>query len=196
MANFQGIAAAGASIVRMLNSCFDQEQPIESRRTRAQLVRTTDFEDPSTRITTPGLTVFFYRVDFNKTMRAAWSAVGSQDGLAHLPLDLQFLITPWADNAEDELRILGKAMQCLESHPLLSGVFLDASAGWAPSESVQVLLGELSTEEVMRTFDSLPLDYRLSVPYVARIVRIDGNRAQPSPPVTMLVTGITASSQQ
>jgi len=181
--------------VRMLNACFDQEQPIESRRTRAQLVRTSDFEDPSTRITTPGITVFLYRVDFNKTMRAAWSAVGSQDGLPHLPLDLQFLITPWADNAEDELRILGKAMQCLESHPLLSGVLLDPSAGWTPGESVQVLLGELSTEEVMRTFDSLPLDYRLSVPYVARIVRIDGNRPQPSPPVTTLVTGITASSQ-
>ena len=195
MANFQGIAAAGASIVRLLNACFDEEQPIELRRTRAQLVRTSDFEDPATRITTPGLTIFFYRVDSNKTMRAAWSAIGSQDGLPHLPLDLQFLITPWAENAEDELRILGKAMQCLESHPLLSGVFLDASAGWTPGESVQLSLGEVSTEDVMRTFDSLPLDYRLSVPYVARIVRIDGNRQQPAPPVTTLVTGITASPQ-
>ena len=26
----------------------------------------------------------------------------------------------------------------------------------------------------MRTFDSLPHDYKLSVPYVARVVRLDG----------------------
>ena len=38
-----------------------------------------------------------------------------------------------------------------------------------PGESIQIMLGELSTEEVMRTFDSLPIDYRLSVPYLARI---------------------------
>jgi len=195
MANFQSIAAAGSSVVRVLNSCFEQEQPIESRRTRAQLVRTFDFEEPGSRIPSPALTVFFYRVDFNKTMRASWSAVGSQDGLPHLPVDLQFLITPWADNAEDELRILGRAMQCLETHPIFSGVLLDPIGGWTPGESIQIMLGELSTEEVMRTFDSLPIDYRLSVPYLARIVRLDGNRPQPAPAVTTLVTGTTATSE-
>jgi len=36
---------------------------------------------------------------------------------------------------------------------------------------------------LMRTFDSLPGDYHLSVPYVARVVRIDTREVNLSPPV-------------
>jgi hypothetical protein len=52
-----------------------------------------------------------------------------------------------------------------------------------------VIMEEISTEAVMRTFDSLPTDYRLSVPYIARIVRIDSRAAHPEVPVTTLITG-------
>ena len=41
-----------------------------------------------------------------------------------------------------------------------------------------------------RTFDSLPTDYRLSVPYTARVVRIDGLIARLDPPVVTAVSGI------
>ncbi|MCC6539700.1 MAG: DUF4255 domain-containing protein [Bryobacterales bacterium] len=191
MADFSALAATGNSIVRLLNASFQEQEPVEDKKTKALLVRTEDFTNPGASIPAPALSIFFYRVDFNRTMRASWSAVGSQDGLAHLPVDLHFLITPWAENADHQLRILGKSMQCLESTPVLSGALLDASAGWAPSEAVQLMLGEISTEEVMRTFDSLPTEYRLSVPYLARVVRIDGRRARPTAPVTTLVAGAT-----
>jgi hypothetical protein len=46
----------------------------------------------------------------------------------------------------------------------------------------------------MRTFDSLPHDYKLSIPYVARVVRLDGLRAVPPPDVRTAVTGVTASA--
>ena len=54
----------------------------------------------------------------------------------------------------------------------------------APTDAVQLLLEEISTEALMRTFDSLPSDYRLSVPYLARVVRIDTAEAELTPPVT------------
>ncbi len=81
-------------------------------------------------------------------------------------------------------------MQCLETTPILSGPLLHPSAEWAANEVVQVLLGEITTEEVMRTFDSLPHDYKLSVPYVARVVRIDSREPVPVPDVTTAVTGV------
>src|SRR5688572_21021822 len=142
--------------------------------------------------TIPALTIFTYRVDFNKTMRAAWSGVGSLDGRGHLPLDMHFLFTPWGDNAEDEHRILGKAMECVESTPILSGPLLypEPAAMWAANESLQLVMEEITTEEVMRTFDSLPTDYKLSVPYLARIVRIDTQRAHPPPLITEVVRGL------
>lgn len=191
MAGFAAIAAAGRSIERILNAAFTAVQPIAGKVTHAVLVRTADFESTNvaTSIGSPALSIYLYRADFNKTMRASWSAVGSQDGQGHLVLDLHFLLTAWADNAEFEHRIIGRAMQVLETTPILSGPLLEGSANWAPTESVQLVLEEISTEAVMRTFDSLPTDYRLSIPYIARMVRIDSLSPVVTPPVTSLVTG-------
>ena len=196
MAGFAGIAATGKSIERLLNAAFAEEEPVPGKKTRAVLVRTADFDEQNvgTNIGSPALSVFLYRVETSKVMRPAWSAVGSLDGVPHLALDLHFLLTPWADNAEFEQRILGKAMQCLESTPLLSGPLLHPSANWAVNESVQVIAEDLPPESMLRAFDSLPTDFRLSVPYVARVVRIDG-RENPTPPATTAVVGSTPTAQ-
>ena len=188
------IAAAGKSIERVLTSAFAAPPvPVPGKTTRAFLVRSEDFDKGSTStiIARPALSVFLYRVDFNKTMRAAWSGVTANDGRPHLPLDLHFLLTPWGDNAEAEGAILGRAMQCLDSSPILGGPLLHQAGEWAPNEAIHLLMDEISTEAVMRTFDSLDADYRISVPYIARVIRMDGQRAAPSPDVTTLVTGIT-----
>jgi hypothetical protein len=178
MASFHSIASAALSVQRLLNACFTEEPPVDGSTSRAVLVTTDDWKreavngaDP--RIPGTGVSIFPYRMDLNRVMRPAWSAVGSLDGRGHLPLDMHFLITPWAELPENELRVLGKAMQCLEAIPILSGPLLEASGGWATGDAVQVVLGEITTEEIMRTFDSLPHDYKLSVPYIARVVRID-----------------------
>lgn len=176
MANFQSIAAAGQSLERFLTRFFADHPPVPGRPTRAVLIRTEDLDvnNRGDKIGAPALSVFLYRVDFNKTTRAAWSSVASHNQRIHLPLDLHFLLTPWAANALDEQRILGCAMQCLEETPILSGPLLAQFGDWATHEAIQVLLEDLPTEDVMRTFDSLPIDYKISVPYVVRVVRIDG----------------------
>lgn len=187
MASFAAIAGATKSIERLLNRCFtsppDALRPVPGRITRAFVARTEDFVERNGMrpFNPPALSIFVYRIDFNKTMRAAWSGVGHFDGRGHLPLDVHFLVTPWAENAEDEHRILGAAMECLESNPILSGPTLhpDPVVDWAPGETIQIAADEISTEAVMRTFDSLPTDYKLSVPYVARVVRIDSRVAHP-----------------
>lgn len=197
MADFLSLAATARSVERYLNHCFAAGEPIEGRQTTAVLVQTADF-DPAVRaaqIVEPALSIFVYRVDFNRTMRAAWSAVGSLEGRARLPLDVYLLLTPWAENPDFELRILGRAMVCLEALPILSGPLLDPLAGWAPGEAVQVCLADLTTEDLMRTFDSLPIDYRLSMLYVARVVTIEEPVAHPDPAVATLVTGIVPSSE-
>jgi hypothetical protein len=195
MAGFASIAAAGQSIVRVLNLAFETDPPVEGRRTQAVLVRSADFQESqvSTAIGANALSVFLYRVDCNKVMRAAWSAVAAVNGRAHLALDLHYLLTPWSDNAQHEHRILGRAVQSLEESPILSGPLLDPGGDWALNEAIQLVMEELPTETLMRTFDSLPTDYRLSVPYIARVVRVDGRVAQPEVPVTTLVGGLVPS---
>lgn len=197
MAGFAGIAAAGKSIEMLVGACFEDLEPVGDpalpgfKKTRARLVNTVDFESgkASLNIGSPALSIFLYRVDFNKVMRAAWSGTSAEDGRSHLGLDLHYLITPWAENAEDEHRILGRAMQGLESTPILTGPMLHSSGEWNANESIQVVLEEVSTEAIMRIFDSLPTDYRLSVPYIVRIMRLDGRPAEPEGPVITAITG-------
>lgn len=197
MANSAAIAAAGKSIERLLNAAFESNPPVEDKNTRAVLVRTDDFKDANvgTVIGSPALSIFLFRIDFNKTMRAAWSAVGHHEGRAHLALDLHYLLTAWADNAEHEHLILGEALQTLESTPIFGGALLYPSSDWGANECLQLVMEEVSTEALMRTFDSLPTDYRLSVPYIARVLRVDGRQRQPDVPVTTLVDGLVPSAR-
>lgn len=194
MAGFRSVSATGRSIRRLIEMRFRDDEPIAGTPTSVAIVRTEDFDatNMALLVARPALTIFLYRVDFNKTMRAAWSAVGLNDGRSHLALDLHYLITAWANNAENEHLILGRAMQAIEDTPILSGPVLMQASDWAPSESLQLVLEDIDTESLMRIFDSLPVDYRLSVPYVARVTRIDGARpgaGQRDPDVVTAVTG-------
>jgi hypothetical protein len=196
VAGFKSISAAMASVEHLLNRCFDADADRFHKKPKATVARTNDFEKPGTQasvIVFPGLSIFVYRVDFNKAMRAAWSAVGSLDGRGHLPLDLHFLLTPWDDNGSYELEVLGKAMECLEATPILSGPLLHPAGEWAPNEAVQVVLEDLETEAVMRIWDSLTADFRLSVPYIGRVVRVDTAVAVSVPDVATVISGVVPS---
>jgi hypothetical protein len=193
MAGSNAVAATGKSIERVLTAGFaEPPNPVPGKTTKAILIRTEDLDKTALTgaIQPPALSIFLYRVDFNKATRAAWSGVSVHDGRTHLPLDLHFLLTAWADNAEFEHAILGRAIQCLDSVPILSGPLLLQAGGWATNEGIQLVMEEISTEAVMRLFDSLPTDYRLSVPYLARVVRVDGRRAAPAPDVLTAVAGV------
>ncbi len=190
MADFAGLAAAGRSIRNLLEARFEEQQPLASGNTSVRLARAEDFETANFAqfVARPAVTLFFYRVDYNKTMRAAWSAVGAYDGRSRLALDMHFLLTAWAANAEEELRILGRTMQALEDTPIISGPLLAGGAGWAPDECLQMVLGDMDSETLVRLFETLPIRYRLSVPYVARVLRVDGVVVPREPPVVTAIT--------
>jgi Pvc16 N-terminal domain len=193
MANFLSVSAVGKSLERLLNACFERDKSMFHKQPKAVLVRAEDLDvgdNQASIITPPALSIFVHRLEVNATMRAAWSGVSELDGQVHLPLDLHVLLTAWDDNAEWELQILGRAMLCLETTPILSGPLLHPSGGWAPNESVQVVTDDMSGEAIMRTFESLSASFRLSVPYIARVVRLAGPDPLASPGVTTAVAGL------
>jgi hypothetical protein len=191
VAAYTAIAAAGKSLERLLTNRFLVDTPVPGSTTTAQLVRTDDFDlKGQSVIKPPVLTLFLVRVEVNRVMRPGWSAVGAVTDTYHVPLDLHYLLTPWASNAEYEHRVLGSAMRALEETPILAGPLLDTThaPGWAPDEAVQVTPGDMSPDGIMGIWDTLQADYRLSVPYLARVVRIDG-LAPPTPPVLTATIG-------
>jgi hypothetical protein len=202
VASSTSIAAVARSVETLLNRCFtdlDAADPDAFRELPvARLVRTEDYSQvgsaPGAVIRFPTVAIFIYRVDVNRTMRPAWSAVAHADRSIHLPLDIHLLLTPFDSDAEAELRILGATMQCLEQHPILAGPRLHPLGAWDARESIQLINEDLVTEDVLRTFDTLPTDFRLSVSYVARIARIDAPDEPDHPDVLTAVRGLVPSS--
>jgi Pvc16 N-terminal domain len=196
------IAATALSVREQLNRYFVDLDALDPDAFRqlptARIVSSDDFGNVGTAagatIQFPTLSIFCYRVDINRVTRPAWSAVAAHDGSIHLPLDIHLLLTPWDSDPEAEMRILGATMQCLEAQPVLSGPRLHPLGRWAPGEAVQLLNEDLVTEDVLRTFDTLPSDFRLSVSYCARIARIDAPDEPDHPDVLTVVRGLTPTA--
>ncbi|MBK5221608.1 MAG: DUF4255 domain-containing protein [Acidimicrobiia bacterium] len=201
MANSTSIAAVGLSLRELLNRSFAELDALDANAFRAlptaRLVRSEDFGQvgaaANSVIRFPSLSIFCYRVDVNRTMRAPWSAVAHHDQTIHLPLDVHFLLTPFDSDAEAELRILGATMQCLERNPIMSGPRLHPLGGWEATDAIQIVNEDLVTEDVLRTFDTLPADFRLSVAYLARVTRIDAPDEPTHPDVVTAVRGLVPS---
>ena len=64
------------------------------------------------------------------------------------------------------------------------GPLLDPAGDWAPDESVQVIMEDLTTDDLMRTFEALSVDFRLSLPYQARVVVV-AEPADRRPPLVL-----------
>jgi hypothetical protein len=108
-----------------------------------------------------------------------------------LSLDLHYLMSIWTDKALTEHVVLAWAMRQLHLNPMLSISSLSPEAGWSPGDVVQIIPAELSNEDVMRIWDAIDPPYRLSVSYIARVVRIDPDEITESRPVVAMRLSFT-----
>src|SRR5207237_6560191 len=102
---------------------------------------------------------------------------------APISLDLHFLLTAWAQDASLQHSIAGWMMRALEDTPNLPSGLLNHRFGGSfhPDESVEIGITELSTEELFRIWEVIVNNaYQISVPYVARVVRLESLRPVPA----------------
>lgn len=79
--------------------------------------------------------------------------------------------------------MLARCMDILDRHAVVSGALLDPGYPWEPEDGLRVSLAHLSTEDMLRLWDSLEPPYQLSVPYVVRTARLAA-RERPEPSIT------------
>jgi hypothetical protein len=98
-----------------------------------------------------------------------------------MALLLRYLITPWGGTESTRHTLLGRAMQALYDHPIISGSQLVGSLA-AEAQALKITLAPLSLEERTRVWYSVQKPYRLSVSYEVRVVNMDSqvfDRARP-----------------
>ena len=117
--------------------------------------------------------IFLYRVSMNEHMRTSGRPTDPDMNPAPLSVDLHYLVTFWAGSAENEQLLLAWTLRQMHETPVLDGSILSDEAGWAPDDVIHLIPEEISNEDLMRIWDTVEPNYRLSLSYIARIVRID-----------------------
>jgi hypothetical protein len=175
MANVFAVHSVGGSIVTFLRNTYPTE--IAGRAMPACGFELTSSGQLAGEIDdTTRITLYLYRVTVNEHSRQTRPARAPADGFVPLGLDLHYLLTAWAANPLDEQVTLAWAVRQLHQFPILDASSLSPEAGWSGDEVIQIVPAELTTEDVMRIWDALDPAYRLSVSYVARLVRLDPDR--------------------
>jgi Pvc16 N-terminal domain len=116
------------------------------------------------------LSVWPHRVTVNEQLRNQRPA-----------LDVHLLLSVWSASAATELVVLAWVMRELHRQPVLDASSLSSNGGWRADEVVQLLPAEMSVEDMMRIWEAIAPSYRISVPYVARIVTLDLEEDEAAP---------------
>lgn len=172
MANVFGVHSVGSSIATFLRNTYPAEVAGEampgcefSLMSAGQLAG--DVEEGNR------ITLFLYRISVNEHSRQSAHMRVGEAGAGPLGLDLHYLMSAWGMTPHEEQVALTWALRQLHQYPVLDASSLSPEARWAPDEVIQIVPSELSTEDLMRIWDALTPSYRLSVSWVARLVRID-----------------------
>jgi Pvc16 N-terminal domain len=127
--------------------------------------------DPENAATT--VQIFLYHVSTDPHLRNSGRLIARDMVSPPLSLELHYLFTFWSNSAENEHLVLAWTMLQLQATSLLDATVLSSEAGWTAEDVIQLVPEELSNPEIMRIWDTLEPKYRLSVAYVARVVRIE-----------------------
>jgi hypothetical protein len=180
VANINAVHSVGHSLITYLKNSFPAS--IHTKQ-QCEFLLLSSGEMASTAEIGTAISLFLFRVTVNEHLRNAKRANDPAGSHVPLSLDLHYLLSVWADNAMDEHVLLAWALDELHRHPVLDVSALSPEAEWTTGDFVQLIPAELSTEDLMRIWDALDPSYRLSVSYIARVVRIGGEPAKAGPSV-------------
>jgi hypothetical protein len=172
VASYRAIEGVCGAVIDLLRDNYDPadfNQELEFRVYSAG-----SFEDQ----VAAGVSLFLFRIFVDGVHRIPPGRVGpgGERYLAKLPVDLCFLLTSWGKDPSLQQAIAGWMMRVLEDHPILPAGLLNRRTDgvFHPDETVELLVAELTNEDLLRLWEMIgPVSYQLSVPYIARNVRIE-----------------------
>ena len=177
MANFNAIEATSVTLAGLIkdgwHSKFDKELNVE-------IYQTSNFESP---MQVEGFSIYLYRVAINGSLRNLTfrrTADGSRFRPS-LPLDLYYMITPWAEDSGHQHYMLGWVMRMLEDLGTLSSSHLNHYIGYdgethafSVNESIDIICEPLALNDYFTIWDRLRT-LPLSMTYVLRMVMVDSD---------------------
>jgi hypothetical protein len=175
VANHQAIGATAEAVVRLLAQSWHPSL-LTGIHPQFAVYHGKDFSTPMA----TGVSVFVYQVCVDQVQRTLPPAQPLHR--RPLPLRMSLLLTAWAKDASTEHALLGWAMRAVADSPVLSTGFLNAATGgvFGHDETVELSPIELSNDEIFQLWQVLPSSLQLSVPYLARVLRVESELLEPT----------------
>jgi hypothetical protein len=177
MARYPAIGATSAALAGLIRDRYPR--PAFGPSLEVSLYQAGDFEKPMEE----GFSLYLYRIAPNGSVRNL-SYRRDPDGKRFrpsLPLDLSYLITPWARDAEKQQRMLGWVMRFIEDLGLLSSSHLNDYVPetdiFQPKESLDIICETLLLNDYLTLWDRLHHRIPVSATYVLRMLMIDSDTA-------------------
>lgn len=178
MANYLAIAAVAKTLLRLIEEQCPREE--FSGTPSFVLYSSHDFGAPAV---TEGFSLMLYRVTVNTVLRNQ-PPRRRPDGVKKrpsLPVDLSFMLTPWAGEAERQLRLLGWAMRFIEDNTVIPAALLNQSlsrrerAAFDPDEAVEIYCDPPAIADYLGLWDKFKNKWQTSVTYSVRMVMVESD---------------------
>ena len=195
MANLRAIDSFIQSLARWLKNSYDLARSADAGGGGHAFLPSFDFKavssselsraelDSSGDIGIDRVSIYLFRASIDQHLRSAGRTHWPDMRPVPLSLQLHLLFSLWSENPGNDHIVLAWLMRQLHLHPVLDAAALNTDGGWQSDEVVHLIPAELSNEDMMRLWDALTPSYRLSVSYIARIVRIDPDEFTDGSPV-------------
>lgn len=191
MAQLGAVHSVGESIVEHLRAAHQLQRQVEATLPESDRVlpdcgfRQVSSGTLANSFTPNGdeMTLYLYRMGIDPHLRTTPDArTPAVSRSRPLSLELHFLLTVWSADTQIEHTLMSWGMREMHMRPGFDRSRLRPAEIWRPGEIVQVTPSELKHEDMMRIWDALAPAYRLSVSYIARVVRVDSLLAPAAAP--------------
>ena len=172
VAKSQAIGAIGQAILGLLSEACPKP---EFATARFELYQIGDFQSQLDE----GITLYLYRVAVNGSRRnmAPVTTPNGKRFRPPIPLDLHYMMTAWAKTAAKQQRLLGWAIRALADKSILEASVLNHYGPeddiFKPAETVELILDQLTLQDLNNLWSATKFTPPLSVSYVARMVVIE-----------------------
>ncbi len=178
MANYLAIAAVAKTVLKLM----EDHCPRDEFAATPQFVLYSghDFQTPTV---AEGFSVLVWRVAVNTTLRNQ-PAKRTPDGRRRrpaLPLDLGLMLTPWAADAEGQLRLLGWALRFIEDHAVVPAALLNQALSrrdvpaFNADEAIEIVHDTLVLPDHLGLWDKFRNRWQTSITCSVRMVNIESD---------------------
>ena len=130
------------------------------------------------------IALVLYRLDVDQTRRHVTlpRIAPTAPARTALGLELRYLLAVWGkSSAAGEQVMLGHCMDILDRNAVISGPLLSADYAWEPHDALKLSIDSVSVDDMWRLWDGIDASYQLSVPYLARTVRLPPTETTDAP---------------